>query len=102
MMGGWISEDGFDVGGSCVGNGIAMGRNVSDGIVVIKGVIKGNVVETVFECFCEWIIRRNGEECGVWRDRAFGFGGGGCCGGGCSCGKLITAFFKVGYFTFIL
>jgi hypothetical protein len=53
MMGGWISEDGFDVGGSCVGNGITMGRNVSDGIVVIKSVIRGNVVETVFECFCE-------------------------------------------------
>jgi hypothetical protein len=74
-----------------------MGRNVSDGIIV---VIKGNVVETVFECFCEWVVRRDGEECSVWRDRAFGFGGGSCGGG--VCGKLIAAFFKVGYFTFIL
>lgn len=74
-----------------------MGRNVSDGIIV---VIKGNVVETVFECFCEWVVRRDGEECGVWRDGAFGFGGGSCGGG--VCGKLIAAFFKVGYFTFIL
>ena len=98
MMGGWICEDGFEIRGGCVGNGVAMGRDVSDGVVTIRSVV---VIETVFECFCERVVvRRGGEECGVWRDWAFGFGEGGCGGGGS--GKLMAAFFKVGYFTFIL
>ena len=95
MKGGRASEDGFEVRGGCVGNGVAMGRDVSDGVVTIRSVI---VIETVFECFCERVVRRDGEECGVWRDWAFGFGEGGCGVGS----KLMAAFFKVGYFTFIL
>ena len=72
-----------------------MGRNVNDGVVTIRSVI---VIETVFECFCEWVVRRGGEECSVWRDWVFGFEGGGCGVGS----ELMAAFFKVGYFTFIL
>ena len=79
MKGGRASEDGFEVRGGCVGYGVAMGRDVGDGgIIVVISVIRVKVVETVFECFCEGVVRRDGEECGVWRDWAFGFGEGGC------------------------